>query len=280
MELITNIIVEYLKHNKRLCVPKLGTFIVKQTSGEIKFSDLMRNDDGVLCSLLLAYGVKELEAKGMMDRFVFEVHHAVAIDGKFAIASLGEFTADLNNTITFKQAQSLVAEPQEPQPKRQGGRVKPPVEEFEQLKSKHERLHPRPESDIKHSKPKPQRKSAVRNSEEEVDIKSLGKPEAYLRGLKYDSNKNKKREEGGRSSRGYSGGGKWIVLSLMVVAVGAVLAVIFWPEQKPTTKATVITTPIIEEHDSLLSDTIPQIDSMLVDGVTPQTNITNESNPR
>ena len=278
MELITNIIVEYLKHNKRLCVPKLGTFIVKQTSGEIKFSDLMRNDDGVLCSLLLAYGVKELEAKGMMDRFVFEVHHAVAIDGKFAIASLGEFTADLNNTITFKQAQSLVAEPQEPQPKRQGGRVKPPVEEFEQLKSKHERLHPRPESDIKHSKPKPQRKSAVRNSEEEVDIKSLGKPEAYLRGLKYDSNKNKKREEGGHSSRGNSGGGKWIVLALMVVAVGAVLAVIFWPEQKPNTKATVITTPIIEEHDSLLSDTIPQIDSMLVGGVTPQTNITNESN--
>ena len=54
MELLTNIIVEYLKHNKRLVVPRLGAFIVKQSNGVIVFSELMRNDDGVLHSLLTA----------------------------------------------------------------------------------------------------------------------------------------------------------------------------------------------------------------------------------
>ena len=48
MKLITNILIEYLKHNRRLVVPKLGAFIVKQPSGVIRFSELIRTDDGVL----------------------------------------------------------------------------------------------------------------------------------------------------------------------------------------------------------------------------------------
>lgn len=298
MELITNIIVEYLKYNKRLCVPKLGTFIVKQTSGEIKFSDLMRNDDGVLRSLLLAYGVKELEAKGMMDRFVFEVHHAVAIDGKFAIATLGEFTADVNNTITFKQEGTIgeqsqqfnrpsitseqtqkEEETQKEPPKKRGGNIKPPVEEFEQRKSEHERLHPRQESDVKRNKPQ-RRKKPTRQREEESDITLSGKPEAYLRGLKYDSNKNKKREDGGRSSRGSNPGSKWIIILLFVVVVGAVLAIILWPKQETNSAAPIATTPIVEERDSLQSDTLPAIDSLIISETTTMaTNITNDANP-
>lgn len=273
-------------------MPKLGTFIVKQTSGEIKFSDLMRNDDGVLRSLLLAYGVKELEAKGMMDRFVFEVHHAVAIDGKFAIATLGEFTADVNNTITFKQEGAIGEQSQqfnrpsitseqtqkEP-PKKRGGNIKPPVEEFEQRKSEHERLHPRQESDVKHNKPQ-QRKKPTRQSEEESDITLSGKPEAYLRGLKYDSNKNKKREDGGRSSRGSNPGSKWIIILLFIVVVGAVLAIILWPKQETNSATPIATTPIVEERDSLQSDTLPAIDSLIISETTTMaTNITNDANP-
>ena len=53
MKLITNILSEYLKHNKRLVVPKLGAFIVKQPSGVIRFTELIRNDDGILRSLLM-----------------------------------------------------------------------------------------------------------------------------------------------------------------------------------------------------------------------------------
>lgn len=271
MELITNIIVEYLKYNKRLCVPKLGTFIVKQASGEIKFSDLMRNDDGVLCSLLLAYGVKELEAKGMMDRFVFEVHHAVAIDGKFTIASLGEFTADINNTITFKQA-ATPTQPQQVTPPKQGGRIKPPIEVLEQRLTEHERLHPKQQPERQTKSIDKRKAKTQRGEEQEI---SLGKPEAYLRGLKYDSNKNKKREEGGRSSRA-GGSGKWLIIVLAVVAIGVALGVIFWPEKEAKRVSHSAEAPRVEVRDSLLNDTIPSIDSTLVDGVAPQLNITNE----
>lgn len=271
MELITNIIVEYLKYNKRLCVPKLGTFIVKQASGEIKFSDLMRNDDGVLCSLLLAYGVKELEAKGMMDRFVFEVHHAVAVDGKFVIATLGEFTADINNTITFKQA-AAPTQPQQVTPQKQGGRIKPPIEVLEQRLTEHERLHPKQQSE-KQTKSIDKRKAkAQRGEEQEI---SLGKPEAYLRGLKYDSNKNKKREEGGRSSRP-GGSGKWLLIILAVVALGVAIGVIFWPEKRHKAASLSVEAPRVEACDSLLNDTIPSIDSMLIDGAAPRTETTNK----
>ena len=119
MELITNILIEYLKHNKRIVVPKLGAFIVKQQSGVVRFCDLMRNDDGVLRSLLVAYGMNELEANGKIDRFVFEIHHAIGQKRSFMLEGFGEFRAGDNNTITF--IHSL-------EPREIGGNIKPPLE--------------------------------------------------------------------------------------------------------------------------------------------------------
>ena len=119
MELITNILIEYLKHNKRIVVPKLGAFIVKQPSGIIRFTDLIRNDDGVLRSLLIAYGISELEAIGKIDRFVFEIRHALSQGEKYNIADLGEFRTGENNTILFSHKS---------EPRVIGGSIKPPVE--------------------------------------------------------------------------------------------------------------------------------------------------------
>ncbi len=119
MKLLTNIIGEYLKHNKRLVVPNLGTFIVKAQGGAILFSDLMRGDDGVLRSLLMAYGMKELEANGLIDRLVFEVRHATSRGESYTIEGLGDFTQGPNNTLTFRQKREKVVI---------GGNIKPPVE--------------------------------------------------------------------------------------------------------------------------------------------------------
>ena len=79
MELLVNIIIEYLRHNKRLVVPKLGAFIVKQGGDNIVFSELMRTDDGVLRSLLMAYGMKELEAS---DRIFYGNEAVEGVGGK------------------------------------------------------------------------------------------------------------------------------------------------------------------------------------------------------
>ena len=65
--MIVEIIYNYLQANKRLVVPNLGAFIVKQSADggrKVLFSPLFKTDDGVLRKLLIEKGVNELEAAG------------------------------------------------------------------------------------------------------------------------------------------------------------------------------------------------------------------------
>ena len=247
MEIITNILIEYLKHNKRLCVPKLGTFIVKQSSGSIIFSDLMRGDDGVLRSLLIANGMRELEANGAIDRFVFEIRHAITVNGTMKIEGFGEFTANVNNTITFT-----------PTPIKRvfGGNIKPPVEIIQK------RIPPKQEA-----RPKPQTARTIttttstkRNHESEEEGLTLGKPDAYLRGLKYDSNKNKKREESGHGKRVHGGGKGWIILFLLLAIMGGA-AYILWPRTKS------VTPPPQNNAERVVECDTTYVDSLLIDSL-------------
>lgn len=247
MEIITNIIVEYLKHNKRLCVPKLGTFIVKQSNGSIIFSDLMRGDDGVLRSLLVAAGKHELEANGLIDRFVFEIHHAISIDGEMKIEEFGVFTADINNTISFTSYQRKQVF---------GGRIKPPVEIIQ------ERIPPRaprPKRNMAHTTSAVQ-PTQRRKSDEEGGI-AVGKPDSYLRGLKYDNSKNKKREESGHGKRVHGGGRGWIVL-IIVVAIAAGATYALWPHKKSVERPTAHIETEVVEHDVVIVDTLLPTDTL------------------
>lgn len=213
VELIANILIEYLKHNKRLVVPKLGAFIVKQPSGVIRFSELIRTDDGVLRSLLMAYGAKEIEACGMIDRFVFEVHHAISQGDIYVVEGFGEFTPGENNTIAFKH---------KIEPKTYGGRIKPPVETFEMEKLRMLRAMGR---DIKSKPPvaheeKPKTKRAKSTTEENI---SIVKPDAYLRGLKYD-NEKKRRNDDRSENRG--GGKRGVIVTILLLSL--LSAAIVW----------------------------------------------------
>ena len=58
-------------------------------SGERIFSDLLRNDDGVLTSLLRAKGLSEMEAAVTVDRFVFETRHELESYGYCRLGDLG-----------------------------------------------------------------------------------------------------------------------------------------------------------------------------------------------
>ena len=219
MELITNILIEYLKHNKRLVVPKLGAFIVKQPSGIIRFSELIRTDDGFLRSLLMAYGAKEIEACSMIDRFVFDVHHTISQGKNYIVEEFGEFSPGENNTITFKH---------KIEPKTFGGKIKPPVETFEIEKMRMLRAMGR---DITNKPPmvanveKPKTKRKKTKTEENS---SIVKPEAYLRGLKYDKDKKRRNDE--RSDNRGSGKRNWIltILLLIVLTATIVWGVWFW----------------------------------------------------
>jgi len=97
---LTSLLPEYLRSHKRLVVPQLGAFIVKEP-GHVLFSELLKRDDGVLRGLLTARGMNELESAGEIDRFVFEVRHAVERGAEYPVAGFGVMKPGPNGTIAF-----------------------------------------------------------------------------------------------------------------------------------------------------------------------------------
>lgn len=95
------VITQYLETHKRLVIPQLGAFIVKEPGRAVLFSELLKRDDGVLRGLLCARGLNELEAAGEIDRFVFEVRHAVEHGLVCPLPGLGEMKGGTNGTIVF-----------------------------------------------------------------------------------------------------------------------------------------------------------------------------------
>ena len=100
---LIEVIADYLGCHRRLVVPQLGTFVVKVPDGGVVFSELLRRDDGVLRSLLRERGdMSELEAAGAIDRFVFEVRHALEREGVYAMAGFGRMLLSANGTVEFR----------------------------------------------------------------------------------------------------------------------------------------------------------------------------------
>lgn len=271
MKLLTNIIAEYLKHNKRLVVPKLGTFIVKSEGGAILFSDLMRGDDGVLRSLLMAYGMKELEANGLIDRLVFEVRHSTSRGERYTIEGLGDFQQGPNNTIAFRQKREKIVV---------GGNIKPPVETLlnEQRKVERQRMlseresAPRQRTKHKEAKRESHREARV----EDDDAISMTKPDAYLRGLKYDNKKNKKRDEDYMIPETQRHGGRNLIFMLVAaIIVGiAVWAVWRYLNSNYTLTINSTTQPVVAETAELRDSTslVEPRDTITSDSLTLLTN--------
>lgn len=78
-------------------------------NGQILFSELLKTDDGVLRGLLVAKGLREIEAAGIVDRFIFEIRHALQESGICPIAGLGTFRRDAEGIITFDATKPAVA---------------------------------------------------------------------------------------------------------------------------------------------------------------------------
>jgi nucleoid DNA-binding protein len=257
MELLTNIIAGYLKHNKRLVVPRFGAFIVKQPSGDIIFSELMRNDDGVLRSLLVAYGCNELAANGMIDRFSFEIRHKISHGEAYVIPNFGEFSDGGNNTIRFKQRVT---------PKVYGGNIKPPLECFNEEKLKLQRIQrirqQQCENLTGHSTHRKLKTSQAiitnkQRGDDDQDI-DMGKPDKYLRGLKYENRKGRNSEEEhyGNDRTAANGSSRIVFLVLIAIIIG-LGGYLIWQWLEKSNAPEVITTiespaePVIEPQDSL-----------------------------
>ncbi len=99
--MLHNLLIKYLESNKRLVVPQLGVFLVKKPGRSIVFSELMKRDDGVLRGLLCDEGRNEIEAAGMIDRFVYEVRRAVQNGTDYRMPGFGTFRPGPNGAIRF-----------------------------------------------------------------------------------------------------------------------------------------------------------------------------------
>ncbi|MBQ9138010.1 MAG: hypothetical protein IJX65_05185 [Alistipes sp.] len=98
--MVVDTINEYLKSNRRLVIPTFGAFVVKE-DGNIIFSELLKGDDGVLRGLMVAKGMREIEAAGKIDRFIFEIRHALMQSSICPVAELGTFHRTDDGVITF-----------------------------------------------------------------------------------------------------------------------------------------------------------------------------------
>ena len=254
MELITNILIEYLKHNKRIVVPKLGAFIVKQPSGIIRFTDLMRNDDGVLRSLLVAYGMSEIEAIGRIDRYVFEVRHAISQNGKFTIADFGVFRASENNTIIFTHNS---------EPKIIGGNVKPPIEVLDTEKLKLQILANAMAQPTQAQKPQKESKKRKAAKDEEESRMTLSKPDSYLRGLNYDDRKKKHSDERRDKRRPIRRRLSLLPLLILMLVAGGAYALWYWLNSRSAESSEV---PSISDERTIIieSDSLTMRDSLMI----------------
>lgn len=100
--MLIRILSQYLRSHKRLVIPQLGVFLVKEPGHTVLFSELVRRDDGVLHGLLVEAGQSDLAAAGEIDRFVFEVRHAVERGESCSMPGLGVWRPGPHGTIAFE----------------------------------------------------------------------------------------------------------------------------------------------------------------------------------
>ena len=119
MSIVVEVISEYLRANRRLVVPAFGAFMVKE-SGERVFSDLLRNDDGVLTLLLRNRGLNEMEAAVTIDRFIFEMRHDLEMYGYYRLGEVGTLRVEPDTKVLRLyppvQGEMPKAKPYIPQP--------------------------------------------------------------------------------------------------------------------------------------------------------------------
>lgn len=158
--MIDSIIIKYLQENRRLVIPKLGAFIVKDDNQTVVFSELLRSDDGILRGLIKAHGVGDIEAAGVIDRFVFEVRHTLDRNMPYKIGNWGTLRRNETGKILFMSFRTQLQQPsvqQTPRP------VYPPTTATKLVENKVEK---RADIDLE----SPQEKSGRRPAARKPDV--------------------------------------------------------------------------------------------------------------
>lgn len=195
---LSKIIAAHLESNKRLVIPQLGAFIVKEEGCQIIFSELLRRDDGVLRSLLMAQGMGELEAAAAIDRFVFDIRHALQHGTPFILEGMGTLYTGADNAILFKNL-----------PDREKSNT-------EAMAAREEHNDTIPELTVSRS--------------------ATAQPDKHVRGLRYDTPPKQRpvRYAGSRGGvrRGKRGVDKFLLLAILAAAIAVAVMIYGYVNEK------------------------------------------------
>ncbi len=217
--MIVEIISKYLESNKRLVVPNLGTFIVKVAGESVLFSALIKNDDGVLRSLLAQQGLSELEAAGVVDRFVFEVNYRLQNYKECRLKGFGVLKGSDSGVVKFVYDTTVDGEdldsavPERKRPVQKSQEAEPVVESA--AKEPQPKVEPVAEPIVEEQ---PQRRPVSRNDigNPRVSVSAKMNPENYVKGLRYG---NGRKVVTGRETATSRRSGKSDII--MKIAIGA-----------------------------------------------------------
>lgn len=239
--MIVELISKYLEHNKRLVVPNLGAFIVKEAGRTVLFSNLIKTDDGVLRSLVERNGVSQLEAAGVVDRFVFEVKESLEKSGVCALSGFGELRNGANGTLQFTYNPSVkgenldgnaAAKLAEREAARRVAQVETTVEQDEEIeisvaprKEAEPQVAPAPEKQVE------QRVEVEQKPEQEIETPRQRRvapreQNDYVKGLRYGKGRKVVTGREGVTSR-RSNNGDLIIKIAIVAAIIATLALAY-----------------------------------------------------
>lgn len=239
--MIVELISKYLEHNKRLVVPNLGAFIVKEAGRTVLFSNLIKADDGVLRSLVERNGVSQLEAAGVVDRFVFEVKESLEKSGVCALSGFGELRNGANGTLQFTYNPSVkgenldgnaAAKLAEREAARRVAQVETTVEQDEEIeisvaprKEAEPQAAPAPEKQVE------QRVEVEQKPEQEIETPRQRRTAPreqndYVKGLRYGKGRKVVTGREGVTSR-RSNNGDLIIKIAIVAAIIATLALAY-----------------------------------------------------
>lgn len=223
--MVVEIISEYLATNKRLVVPNLGAFIVKQVGEQILFSNLIKSDDGVLRELLVKTGLSEIEAAGVLDRFVFEVNFRLQNSGECALKDFGYLRVGANGTITFEYKPGAEGESLDKEAEAQQVASVQPETQDEVLSAQDEESQ---FQTVDQTNPVKRESKVVElgksryDDKEEVRKSTSIRRDKSIKGLTYHGGGATRRQSGYSSSHRSNGVGGWL---LVLVVAAAMLAI-------------------------------------------------------
>lgn len=174
MNVIVRIIAQYLDTHKRLVIPGLGMFLVKEEPRKVVFTELMSRDDGVLQALLVEQGMTALAAAGELNRFVFEVRHAIESGREFEMQGFGVLRPAGNGTMRFDHRPlttvlpdvALEIEPEQVQKVRHVERIEEPRRPLQPAQPTEEQM---PEESQEQVQPAPVEEEKPKTEESEFD---------------------------------------------------------------------------------------------------------------